>query len=327
MHLPITHPPPRQTQSTPPQYSPLYRTHSVPTLRWPNPSPGGSDFGFWLQSAPPRASPDRTSPPRQTQSTPPQYSPLYRTLSPPALRWPNPSPGSSGFGFWLQSVPPRASPDRTSPPRQTQSTPPQYGPLYRTRSPPALRWPNPSSGSSDLVFGPQPPLPPRVGERAAPPTSPPHPRHSTTFPHRLPLPFHTAHSKSSHRAQFRGFWPLAPSPASYLRTRSPTTTTTSSTSRHRLPHRPPPPFHTAHPKSSHRARFRGFWPLAPSPTSHLRTRSLTTTTTTSSTSRHHLPPPPSTAISHGVPKIEPWRSVLWLLAPRQFDFNISLDLP
>ena len=243
MHLPITHPPPRQTQSTPPQYSPLYRTHSVPTLRWPNPSPGGSDFGFWLQSAPPRASPDRIPPPRQTQSTPPQWCPIYRT-----------------------------------------------------RGPPALRWPNPSSGSSDLVFGPQPPLPPRVGERAAPPTSPPHPRHSATFPHRLPLPFHTAHSKSSHRAQFCGFWPLAPSPASYLRTRSPTTTTTSSTSRHRLP--PSPSAAVSHGSPEIEPPRSISWFLAPSPLSHFAFANAQP-----HHHHHHLihvtpPPPPVTLHCH-----------------------------
>jgi hypothetical protein len=113
-----------------------------------------------------------------------------------------------------------------------------------------------------VAFGPQRPLPPRVCEHAAPAPAPPHPRHATTSPHRPPPPFHTAHPKSSHRARFRGFWPPAPSPASRLRTSSPTTTTTSST----------PP--------------------------------------------HYLPSSPSTAVPHGTPETE----------PRRLGFNIPLDL-
>jgi hypothetical protein len=114
--------------------------------------------------------------------------------------------------------------------------------------------PKPSDGGSVSGFSAPTPSPALRCRRTAPPPPPPHPQHSTASLHH-----------------------------------------------------PPPPSHTVHPKSSHRARFRWFLVLSPSPASRLRTHSPTT----SSTPPHDLPPSPSMAILHGAPETEPSRSVSW----------------
>ena len=152
------------------------------------------------------------SPPRRRRPT---ISP-HRSPSPFPTACPKPSPSSSVSGFWPQPpLPPRVGERPTT--TTTSSTsrhhrlPPPSPSVTVSHGTPEIEPPRSVSG-----FWPQPPLPPRVGDRAAPPPPPPHPRHTTVSPHRPPLPFHTAHLKSSHRAQFRGFWPLAPSPTSHL---------------------------------------------------------------------------------------------------------------
>ena len=110
--------------------------------------PLGLGFGFWLQKPAPPSRVSGSHPHHTKPSIPhPNWVPSTRKHPPPMFRWPKPSPGSSVLGFWPQPVPPRASPNGTPPLPQTQCTPPQPGPLYAKRAPPAFRLPKPSPSS------------------------------------------------------------------------------------------------------------------------------------------------------------------------------------
>lgn len=231
-----------------------------------------------------------------------------RAEPPSALMHPKIEPRRLGFGF-LTPTPSPASRLRTrSPTTTTTSFPP---PHHLPPSPSTAVWHGapeiepPRSVSWFLAL--QPPLPPRVCEHVAPPPPPPsHPHHPTTSSHHPPPPFSTAHPKSSHRAQFRVFYPSAISRLAFANAQP--------YHRHHLIRNSlPPPLITLHRRFTRRTRNQAItlalWLLAPapSPTSRLRTRSPTTTITTSFTPPHHLPPLPSTAVSHGTPETKPRR--------------------
>src|ERR1700729_1119163 len=72
------------------------------------------------------------------------------------------------------------------------------------------------------------------------------------------------------------------------------------------PHYPPPPFPTAHPKSSPSGSISVFWP----PTPHrlaLHERTTPNTIATSYGPPHHLPASPTITISTSAHEPEPWR--------------------
>jgi hypothetical protein len=71
---------------------------------------------FWFlgpNQPPTRALPNHTPPTASNPAYPTPTGCLYPTNSPPAVRSPKPSSGSSVFGFWPQPVSPRASPNHT----------------------------------------------------------------------------------------------------------------------------------------------------------------------------------------------------------------------
>ena len=142
-----------------------------------------------------------------------------------------------------------------SPPRRRRPT---ISP-HRSPSPFPTACPKPSPSSSVSGFWPQPPLPPRVGERPTTTTT------SSTSRHRLP-PIalrrrFTRHTRNRATALGFGFLAPAPSPASRWRTRRPTPTSTSSTSYHRLP--PSPSAAVSHGTPENRATALGFVVVGP----------------------------------------------------------------
>src|ERR1700736_1154971 len=173
----------------------------------PKPSPGGSDFRFWPNHLPPRAPLDHTPPPPQNNLNPPLVCPLHPKTSPPAVRSPKPSPGSSDFAFWPNHLPPHAPLDCAASPPQINFKPPSVGPLDPTTSPPATRSPKPSLNSSDFSFWPNhlPPCAPL--DRAPPPPQieftplPVGLLHPNTSPPAMRSP------KPSHSCSDFDFWP------------------------------------------------------------------------------------------------------------------------
>ncbi|KIM72582.1 hypothetical protein PILCRDRAFT_15990 [Piloderma croceum F 1598] len=96
-------------------------------------------------------------------------------------------------------------------------------------------------------------------ERGAPPPPPPQPHNRTTFPHRPPPPFDTAHPESSHRAQIRQIRPPAAPHLTFRERGAPPPPPPQPHNRTTSPHHPPPLFDTVHPESSHRTRICGIW--------------------------------------------------------------------
>jgi hypothetical protein len=106
------------------------------------------------------------------------------------------------------------------------------------------------------------PPPLRVLKRACAIPPPPCPHHPATSPHCSPPPFDTANPKPSRCAQF---WAFSPKPSPLARVyecRTPPPLPPHLPHPNTSSHRPPLPFDTAKPKSSHCARF---WPFSPKP--------------------------------------------------------------
>src|ERR1700722_11830629 len=136
------------------------------------------------------------------------------------------------------SAPSRAI-ERAPPPPSILFQPLNLGPPNLYPPPPAIRWRNPTPGSSILSGVLSTASPPCVFNRVAPAVPPPHPPYPGIHIRRYSQLFLTARTKSSRSAHYGHF---LPQPSSRNRTSNPTAFSIISTAKYRSPihiHYPP----------------------------------------------------------------------------------------
>src|SRR6202044_1272539 len=119
------------------------------------------------------------------------------------------------------SAPSRAI-ERAPPPPSISFQPPNLGPPNLYPPPPAIRWRNPTPGSSILSGVLSTASPPCVFNRAAPAVPPPHPPYPGIHIRRYSQLFLTARTKSSRSAHYGHFFPQPSPPSLRNRTSHPT---------------------------------------------------------------------------------------------------------
>ena len=193
----------------------------------PETEPWGFNFGFLAPKPPPCLVLSDAGPRRRRH--------LFHTLPPPRPIAPhrhfqrrarNRAVALDFVGFVPNPLPSPCTSNRTGTP---QPTPPLHHPtalFHRPLLPFYTARTKPSHDGSVSGFGPNPFPCLALCERTTPPSPSPDTHHLTTSPHHPPLPFLTAHPKSSHVGSVSGFWPK-PLPLPHVsRTHNLTTTNT-----------------------------------------------------------------------------------------------------